>query len=222
MNENVVLVHLLKPDGQTPEIWQSDGLGRALVALSGVALVSGTATGGSNNTLQDNTKDWEVNHYEDALLRVTIGGITYERYIISNTADTLTINPLPGVIVVSAGDEYEIVETANPLNPLARAEVHNAAVVAATDILGAALAPINTPCTFRVAAGFNAAGIFSVTITRGGNTQTQQFNHGVVLLANCLYEFDHLVHAGDTINYQYSVNATCQTMRVQELIAATA
>lgn len=219
---SIVYVHLQGPDGETPEKWKGDGLGRGLVTISGTVLVSGIATGGSNTTLQDNTKDWEVNHYEDALLRVTIGATTYERYIVSNTADTLTINALPGGVFVSAGDAYEIVETANPLNPLARAEVHNAAVVAATDILGAALAPINTPCTFRVAAGFNIAGVLSVTITRGGNTQLQQFNHGVVLLANCLYEFDHLVHAGDTINYQYSVNANCQTMRVQELIAATA
>jgi hypothetical protein len=218
---DVVLVHLVKPDGETPDLWQSDGLGRALVSISGTVLVSGIATGGSNTTLQDNTKDWEVNHYEDALLRVVIGGITYERYIISNTADTLTINALPGVTVVSAGDAYEIVETANPLNPLARAQEHNVAVVGGADILGAALAPINTPCLFRIAAGFDAAGVLSVTITRGGNTQVQQFNHGVVLVANCLYMFDHLVHSGDTINYRYSVNATLQTLRVQEIIAAT-
>lgn len=215
-------IFLQMPDGSSQEPWQSDGLGRALVAISGSVLVSGVATGGSIVTIQDTTKDWEINHYEDALARVVIGGITYERHIDSNTANILNLNALnPLPVAVSAGDAYEMVETANPLNPLARAEVHNAAVVAATDILGAALAPINTPCLFRVAAGFDAAGVFSVTITRGGNTQTQQFNHGVVLVPNCLYMFDHLVHAGDTINYQYSINATCQTMRVQEIIAAT-
>jgi len=29
--------------------------------------------------------------------------------------------------------------------------------------------------------------------------------------------FEHLVHAGDTINYQYSANATITTFRLQEI-----
>jgi len=106
------------------------------------------------------------------------------------------------------------------LKPLEQALVHNAAVVAATDILGAAVAPANTPCLFRLMAGFSVAGVLSVTITNGGNTQVHQFNGGAPLNINSLYAFSHLVHAGDTINYQYSVNANCQTLRVVEIPSA--
>jgi len=191
------------------------------VTSAATPIDAGTATAGTNNTLTDATKSWEVNMWEDAILEVTIGGIEYHRTITGNTATILTFNPLPGVVVVSAGDPYEIRSIANPLSPLARAEVHNALVVGGVDILGAAVAPLNTPCLFRVAVGFNAAGVFSVTITRAGNTQVQHLNHGVVLTADCLFLFDVLVHNGDTINYRYSVNATLQTLRLQEIAAAT-
>jgi hypothetical protein len=220
---NIIMVHLVKPDGETPEIWRSDGAGRALVAVADTAMESGTATGGSNTTLEDTTKGWQVNIWEDAILEVEIGGIQYTREIDSNAASVLdfSTNPLPGAVVVAAGCPYSIKRMVSPMSPLSRAIAHNVAVIGGADILGAALAPLNTPCLFRVAAGFDTAGVLSVTITRGGNTQVQQFNHGVVLVANCLYMFDHLVHSGDTINYRYSVNATLQTLRVQEIIAAT-
>lgn len=205
------------------DVWlpiQCDATGRLIVS-SEMAIESGVATGGTNNTLVDTTKDWEVNMWADAILEVVIAGIEYHRTVLSNTNDTLTFNALPALVVVAAGDHYEIRRIVSPLSPLARAEVHNAAVVAATDILGAALAPLNTPCLFRLVGGFSVAGVLSVTITRGGNTQVQQFNGGVPLNVNSLYMFDHLVHAGDTINYQYSVNAVCMTLRVQEIVAAT-
>ena len=194
-----------------------------LPVTSETSLDQGTATGGTNTTLVDATKGWQVNIWEDALVEVTIGGVTYVREIDSNTADTLNFvtNPLPGPVVVAAGNVYSIKRVVSPLNPLARAEVHNAAVLAAADILGAALAPLNTPCLFRVAVGFDTAGIFSVTITRAANTQVQQFNGGVALNTNSLYMFSVLVHSGDTINFRYSVNATCQTLRCQEVVAAS-
>lgn len=197
--------------------------GNPLPVTSETSLDQGTATGGTNTTLVDATKGWQVDIWEDALVEVTIGGISYVREIDSNTADTLNFatNPLPGGVVVAAGDVYSIKRVVSPLNPLARAEVHNAAVVAAADILGAALAPLNTPCLFRIAAGFDTSGILSVTITRGANMQVQQFNGGVPLNNNSLYMFSVLVHNGDTINFRYSVNATCQTLRCQEVVAAS-
>ena len=69
---------------------------------------SGIATDGSGTTCEDTTKDWEVNMWEDFVLEVTIGGVEYHRTIISNTNDTLTFNALGGLIVVAAGDAYEI------------------------------------------------------------------------------------------------------------------
>lgn len=105
------------------------------------------------------------------------------------------------------------------LAPLEKANEHNTAETAATDILAAALAPTNTPCLFRVMVAFDTAGIFRATITKGGNTQTVDFNGGENLAANALYMFDLIVHAGDTVNYQYSVNAQLMVLRVQEIVA---
>lgn len=181
----------------------------------------GIATGGTNVTLIDTAKDWAVNMWEDAYAEVTIAGVEYHRMITANTNDTLTFNALPALVVVVAGDEYNITRETNPLIPQARAEIHNVAVVAGVDILAAALGPNNAPCLFRVTVGFNVAGVLSVTITRAGNTQTLDLNHGVVLTAGCLFMYDLLVSAGDTINYQYGVNATCQILRLQEINAGT-
>jgi len=105
------------------------------------------------------------------------------------------------------------------LTPIEKANEHNTAEVANTDILAAALAPTNTPCLFRVMAAFDTPGTFRATVTKGGNTQTVIFNNNVNLSANCLYMFDMLVHAGDTINYQYSVGAQLMVLRVQEIVA---
>ena len=97
-----------------------------LPVISETSLDQGTATGGTNTTLVDATKGWQLNLWEDALVEVTIGGITYVREIDSNTADTLVFatNPLLVGVVVAAGDVYMIKRVVSPLNPLARAEVH--------------------------------------------------------------------------------------------------
>lgn len=94
--------------------------------------------------------------------------------------------------------------------------VHNQAVVGGANIFGAVLVPTDPPCRVKVVAAFNAQGILSGTVIRGGNTQIVQFNTGVPLLPNCVYGFDLLLNTGDTVNYRYSVNATCLIMRVQE------
>lgn len=115
-------------------------------------------------------------------------------------------------------EERQVVKVLQ-LTVIEKANEHNTAEVAATDILAAALAPTNTPCLFRVMVAFDTAGIFRATITKGGDTRTVDFNGGGNLAANALYIFDHLVHLGDTINYQYSVNAQLLGLRVQEIVA---
>ena len=193
-----------------------------LPVTSESSLDQGTATGGTNTTLVDNTKGWQVNIWEDALVEVTIGGITYVREIDSNTADTLDFatNPLPGGVVVAAGDVYMVKRVVSPLNPLAKGLIHNTAYVAPADFFGAALAPTNTPCLFRLTVCMSVAGVLYLRTINGVDTQQQEFNHGVVLPANSLFMFDHLVHAGDTINYRYSINATIMTFRVIEIPSA--
>lgn len=194
-----------------------------LPVTSEQSLDQGVATGGTNATLVDVTKGWQVNVWEDALLEVEIGGIQYTRELDSNTGDTLNFatNPLPVGVVVAAGCVYSIKRLANPLSPIAKALLHNVAgYLAGADILGADLAPTNTPCLFRIMASFTAPGILSVEIINGGNPQVQQFNGGVALNVNSLYAFSHLVFAGDTINYQYSANTNIQTVRVVEIPSA--
>ena len=106
-----------------------------LPVTSGAALDHGVATDGTNTTLEDTTKDWGINMWEDAILAVEIGGIEYHRHIVSNTADTLTIDALPALVVVAAGDPYTIRRVVSP------GEVHIDPFTDATgiDILPAAV-----------------------------------------------------------------------------------
>ena len=187
------------------------------------ALDHGTATGGTINTLIDTTRGWQVNIWEDALVEIldVSTGISYVREIDSNTATELNFatNPLPAAVV--AGDTYSIRRVVSPLNPLSRANLFNVAGYLATaDILAADLAPLNSPCTFRVEAAFSAGGILSADITQGGVTVTVQFNGGVALNIDSAYRFSLMVTAGDTINFQYSANSNILSFKVQEIIAS--
>lgn len=87
-----------------------------LPVTSGAALEQGVATGGSNITLEDNTKGWQVNIWEDAIVAVEIGGIEYHREIDSNNANSLdfTTHPLPGGVVVADGCPYTIRRVVSP------------------------------------------------------------------------------------------------------------
>ncbi|MBA7560253.1 hypothetical protein ES708_01875 [subsurface metagenome] len=199
-----------------------------LPVTSETALDTGIATGGTINTVIDTTRGWQVDIWADAIVEIVdiSTGISYTREIDSNTADTLdfTTHPLPAAAAVVAGDTYSIRRLVNPLSPIAKGLIHNVVgYIADADIFVAAIAPTNTPTLFKIMAGFSAAGILSVTITNaagGGGTVVQQFQGGVALNIDSLYGFTHLVHAGDTINYRYSVNATIQTLRVVEIPSA--
>jgi len=194
-----------------------------LPVTSETSLDSGVATGGTINTLDDTAKGWQVNIWEDALVEIldVSTGIAYTREIDSNTATQLdfTTNPLPAAVV--AGDTYTIKRLVSPLNPLSRANLFNVAgYLTPADILAAALAPLNSPCTFRVEAAFSAGGILSATITQGGVTVVTQFNGGVALNIDSAYRFSLMVTTGDTINFRYSVNSNILSFKVQEIIAA--
>lgn len=105
---------------------------------SGMALDAGVATGGTNTTLEDTTKGWAVNMWEDAVVAVEIGGIEYHRHIVSNTADALTMDALPALVVVAAGDPYTIRRVVSP------GEVH---IDPYTDAAGADILPANVRST---------------------------------------------------------------------------
>lgn len=92
-----------------------------------------------------------------------------------------------------------------------------------TSATGVPLTPTNTPTDFRVQVTMSNGGTLSASIVNGANTQVVILN--VIpgaLIANGLYIFDILVHAGDTIDFQYNTPTTIQMLRVQEIDSASA
>ena len=116
------------------------------------------------------------------------------------------------------GKHYSLADPVR-LEPIELANEQNVSVTADTDILAAALNPLNYPCLFRVMAAFDAAGIFRATITRGTDTQIVNFNQGNNLVAAAAYIFDLIIHEGGSVNFRYSIDATLQVLRVQEIDA---
>ncbi len=190
----------------------------SLSLAASMVVDEGVATAGAATTLTDTTKDWEVDIQEGGTVEIIHAGISYQRIITANTATQLTFATL-GVAVV-AGDVYRIIKALDPMTPQSRGVVHNAAYVAAADILGAAIAPIVQPSLFRCQIACDVAGSFYVRITRGGVPVDVYFNHGVGLVANALYEFDTLVQDGDTVNYRYSIGCNILTFKVLEIPSA--
>lgn len=178
------------------------------VTSTAVAVDSGTATGGSITTCVDTTKNWEVNMWEDAIIEVTIGGVEYHRTIVSNTADTLTFNTLPGGVTVAADDEYEIRNITSGLNPLAKADIFNTALPAiGVDWLGDDITPTNSPSFLRIYLTVAVAGVLSVDREVGGVTVSEELNHGVDLVADSAYAFDVEWRSSDAINFHFSATA---------------
>jgi len=101
--------------------------------------------------------------------------------------------------------------------PLPKGSVFNEAVTANTNIFASDLSPTNTPTTFRIYACFDASGVLTVRRTKNATTVSEQLNAGTALTANVAYIFDIIVEAGETINLQYSVNATALKLAVLEV-----
>ena len=196
-----------------------------LPVTSETSLDSGVATGGGLATLDDTLKGWQVNVWEDAMVEIMdiSTGIAYTRLIDSNTATQLdfTTNPLPAAVV--AGDTYTIKRVASPMSPISKANLFNqAGYLATADILAADIAPTDSPTSFRIEAAFSTGGILSMDLTQAAVTVNIQLYGGVALNINSGYTFQVLINSGDTVNFQYSVNATILSFKVQEIPAATA
>jgi len=198
-----------------------------LKAVQSLAIDYGTVAGpgaAGGNTVTDSLRNWAPHIHINRLVKIVSGlGAGQQAIIQDNSATTLLIRGTwPQAI--GAGAVYMILgmDIAQMMRgiytPLEQALQHNVVVVAATDILGTAIVPVNIPCRFLVEIAFSAIGLFSVRLTNGGVAVDENFNHGVNLTANDLFRFSHLVHAGDTVNYRYSVNATMLSMRVQEVM----
>jgi hypothetical protein len=105
--------------------------------------------------------------------------------------------------------------------PLIKGSIFNQAVTANTNIFSSDLTPTmataTNPVYFRIFACFNASGVLSVVKTKGTTTVTMQLNGGNALNANCLYAFDIAVESGESVNLQYSVDATALELKVEEI-----
>ena len=109
-----------------------------------------------------------------------------------------------------------VTDTDSP-TPILKGNIFNTVVAANTDFFAAALAPTNSPTTFRVLVSLDAAGVLNATKTVGGVTVTENLNENVNLVANCLYEFEFSVVTGQTINLQHVVGGTILTCIVTEV-----
>lgn len=74
------------------------------------AIESSVATGGTNTTIVDDTKDYETNLFIGKLVKINIGDVDYLRTIVSNSGNTLVIAPLPEGVMAANGCEYSIKE----------------------------------------------------------------------------------------------------------------
>jgi hypothetical protein len=101
--------------------------------------------------------------------------------------------------------------------PIGKGTKFNAAVTANTDIFGAFIIPTITPCTFRIHACFDVAGMLVVKRKIGGTTITENLNVGNPLVVGASYLFDILVDATETINLQYSVTGNALKMSIIEI-----
>ncbi|GAI16402.1 unnamed protein product [marine sediment metagenome] len=193
------------------------------VTMQEIGLDSGVATGGSDTTLVDTAKDWEVDMWADAILEVDIDGVEYHRTITVNADDTLTFNALPAGVVVSAGDTYSIRRVVSLLSPLAKAAIFNQALPAiGVNWLGADITPTNSPSYLRIYLTVAIAGTLSVVRTVGVPV-VEQLNHGVALVTNCAYMFDVEWRTGDGLNFRYSATgANILVFRADEIGAAAA
>lgn len=76
------------------------------IQLVGQASVDeGTSTSGTTTSLTDTTKNYEVDIWVGAIIRITIGGVVYIREITSNTSNTVNWTTATADINT---DDYEI------------------------------------------------------------------------------------------------------------------
>jgi len=103
------------------------------------------------------------------------------------------------------------------LTPILKGSIFNTPVTANINIFSSDLSPTNSPTTFRIYACFNTGGVLTVRRTKAGTTVSEQLNSGGALSVNAAYMFDIMVESGETINLQYSVNATALKLAVYEV-----
>jgi len=126
-------------------------LEQALARYVEIGVESGVATSGSNTTLEDTTKNWEVNRWAGGDIHIVKGATEYVRTIASNTATVITFAALPALITVAAGDLYSVRRIAVPMDITDR-WARQLGQIDIARVLGAALAHAN-PVIMRLTDG---------------------------------------------------------------------
>jgi len=98
-----------------------------------------------------------------------------------------------------------------------KGSLFNIHISANTDIFAADLSPTNTPTTFRLYVCFDTSGVLTVRRKSGAVTVSEQLNAGIALTANSAYMFDILVESDESINLQYSADATAICIKICEV-----
>ena len=98
-----------------------------------------------------------------------------------------------------------------------KGSLFNTSIKADTDIFATYLSPTNTPTTFRIYTCFDTDGVLTVRRKKGTVTVSEQLNSGSALVANAAYMFDIVVESGETVNLQYSVDATAICIKIYEV-----
>ena len=92
----------------------ADGVTKALrikgevEVTNNLSLLKGVASGGSDTTIVDDTKDFTSSAFANKLVKVQIGGIDYYRLISTTTGSTITIEQIASGVEVAADTPYEI------------------------------------------------------------------------------------------------------------------
>jgi len=94
----------------------------------------------------------------------------------------------------------------------------NKSVSANADILAS---DVTVPADgiLRVTVALDTAAVFSLRLTRGGTTQTLEYNGGSSLTADALYLWDAEVRSGDTINFRSDTAATVLVLNASLAVA---
>jgi hypothetical protein len=99
------------------------------------------------------------------------------------------------------------------------ANIRNQAITANTNILSINLKPTFTPSAFIIFYGaFSATGslVIKRTYTDLGSTVTEVLNEGFPFAADAAYSFSFPLDRNETLNLQYSQNATVNKMVLYE------
>lgn len=101
-----------------------------------------------------------------------------------------------------------------------KASVLNTPAVQSVDILGADIAPSNSPSTFRITVALSGADSFlNMLADDGTNEHSVALNDNVQLVANTLYTFSYSVISDMTYNFQVaSLGTSVYQLLVEEVV----